>query len=102
MPVGPFHRLESLTQTPAVAVLQVASGEIWGKTPRNGFVPTVQAYAGPLPGPRRGIEFTTDIVPLASPFEAWWYLGITPGVQKRRESGEDYACITARVDNRQP
>jgi hypothetical protein len=104
MPLGPFHRLESPSQTPAVALIQMASGEIWGKTPRGGFVPTVQAYAGALPSAERGIEFTTAILPhpMGSPFEARWYLGHTPGVQLRQNGGEDFASITATVDNRQP
>jgi hypothetical protein len=99
---GIFFRLESPTQTPAIAVLQVLSGEIWGKTPRYGFEPTVQAYAGRLAA-HRSIEFTTEIAPhtMGSPLEARWYLRSTPGVQLRQKGGEDYACITAVVDNQQ-
>jgi hypothetical protein len=100
--VGIFFRLESCTQTSAIAVLQVISGEIWGKKPRYGIEPTVQAYAGKLIG-RRGIEFTTEIPPhpTGSPFEARWYLTRTPGVELRQNKGEDYACIKAVVDNHQ-
>jgi hypothetical protein len=100
---GIFFRLESPTQTPAIAVLQALSGEIWGKTPRYGIEPTVQAYAGRLTA-RRGIEFTTEIEPhpIGSPFEARWYLTRTPGVELRRNDEEDYACIKAAVDNHQP
>jgi hypothetical protein len=100
---GIFFRLEGRTQTSAIAVLQVRSGEIWGKTPRYGIEPTVQAYAGKLIE-RRGIEFTTEIAPhpTGSPFEARWYLRRTPGVELRRKDGEDYACIKAVVDNHQP
>jgi hypothetical protein len=102
--VGIFFRLESRTQTSAIAVLQVLSGEIWGKTPRFGIEPTVQAYAGRLMADRRGIEFTTEIAPhpTGSPFEARWYLTRTPGVQLRQKEGQDYACIIAVVDNHQP
>jgi hypothetical protein len=100
---GIFYRLESSTQTPADAVLQERSGEIWGKTPRYGFEPAVKAYAGRLVR-RRGIEFTTEIAPhpTGSPLEAYWYLTRTPGVELRQKDGEDYACIKAVVDNLQP
>jgi len=98
-----FCRLESTTQTPVIAVLQVLSGEIWGKNPRGGFCPVVQAYPWPLRPRQRGIEFTTRIAPhsMGSPFEARWYLNLTPGVELRQKGGEDYACIKATVDNHQ-
>jgi len=101
--IGPFHRRETPTQTKEDAVLQTQSGEIWGKTPRGGNLPTVQAYAGNLPG-GRGIEFHTEIEPnpSGSPYEARWYLGLTPGVVQRERDGVDYACISACVDNKQP
>jgi len=103
---GPFCRWESLTQTPAIALVQVRSGEIWGDTPKNGGLePTVQAYPWPLAAARRGIEFTTDILPhhpMSSPIEARWYLTLTPGVLRRQKNGVHYACITAAIDNRQP
>lgn len=101
---GPFNRRETpTTQTPELALKQVTSGEIWGRTPRGGLGLTVQAYPGTLIN-HRGIEFTTAIAPhpFSSPNEARWYLGHTPGVQLRRLGGEDYACITAVVKNLQP
>jgi len=58
---GPFHRLESPSQTVDVAQLQERSGEIWGRAPYNSHVPKVQAYARPLPEGARGIEFYTDV-----------------------------------------
>jgi len=101
--IGPFFRPETDTQTPAVALLQVLSGEVWGRTPQYGFEPTVQAYAGKLNG-RRGIEFVTGVAPhpTGSPFEARWYLTQTPGVELPQKEGEDFACIKAIVDNQQP
>src|SRR5205814_1762836 len=61
---GPYHRLESDTQSPETAASQVSSGEVWGKKPRFGFErPKVKAYAGPLPEGVRGIEFYTDVAP---------------------------------------
>ena len=102
---GPFNRRETPnTQTPALALKQVASREIWGRTPKNGGLgPTVQAYAGLL-GNQRGIEFSTEIAPHpnGSPFEVRWYLHHTVGVQRRCKSGEEFACITAVVKNLQP
>jgi len=102
---GPFNRRETpRTQTPAIAIKQVASGEIWGRTPKNGGLgPTVQAYTGLLVN-QRGIEFNTEIAPHpnSSPFEVRWYLHLTAGVQRRCEGAEEFACITAVVKNLQP
>lgn len=97
-----FCRWESSTQTPKVAVLQVNSGEIWGKAPRGGVYPTVQAYPGGLSG-RRGIEFITAITPhpMSAPHEARWYYPLTPGVELRQKNGEDFACIKAVIQNHQ-
>jgi hypothetical protein len=57
-----------------------------------------------LASDRRGIEFTTDTAaePNQSPQEIRWYLYLTPGVLLRQKGGEDFACILADVDNRQP
>ncbi len=104
MTPGQFNRRESPTQTSATALLQVASGEVWGRTPRNGLGPTVQAYRGKLRN-CRGIDFTTMIDPHqaeASPFEVRWYLNIDAGVEHRYKDGEDFACISAIVTNLQP
>lgn len=89
-----YHRLESPTQTPETARLQEESGEIWGHPPRYSDIPAVQAYTGPLPEGRRGIEFVTDVPPdpLPAPGTAWWR-GPRPGV---RVEG-DWAKIKVRV-----
>lgn len=101
---GPFNREESTTQSRTIAILQVATGEIWGKTPRYGNVPTVEAYGGALRAATRGIEFTTPVEPHpnGSPLHIKFYLGKTPGVESRHLNGTDYACIPAVVINRQP
>ena len=101
---GPFHRRESPTQTAEDAELQATSGEVWGRTPRNGITPTVQAYAGAISPNQRGVEFTTPVMPHdgGSPFEMRWYLGITPGVRECLKSAEQFACIFAKVSNLQP
>jgi hypothetical protein len=103
VPSGPFCRWELATQTREVSLLQEKSGEVWGRTPRGGLEPTVQAYIGTLKN-RRGIEFNTDTAPHpnASPFEARWYLTRTPGVLLRQSGGDDFACIRANVKNMQP
>lgn len=100
---GPFHRRESPTQTVADAALQVATREIWGRCPRGGMCPTVQAYPGPIIANDRGIQFETPILPHSngSPIEVRWYLQLTPGVQERYKNGEQFACIEADVVNRQ-
>ena len=73
---GPFHRIETPTQTAEVAHLQELVGEIWGATPRDGFEPTVQAFRGPLPAGARGIEFWTYARPHAgSGPRPSWYAG---------------------------
>lgn len=106
---GPFSRRETPTQTPADAVEQCRSGEIWGSIPKWSQWPTVQAYGGRLKNGGRGIEFTTDInshpsgsLDRNSPFELRWYLGLTPGVLKREKNNQEFACIVADVDNHQP
>ncbi len=103
---GPYCRWETPHfQTRDVAEIQAATGEIWGQTPKNGGMePTVQAYPYPLAQDRRGIEFTTDTEaqPNQSPQEIRWYLYNTPGVLLRQMDGQDFACILADVDNRQP
>lgn len=78
---GPFHRLESPTQTKETARKQQESGQLWGKPPRYGLdVPTVKAYVGPLPNGKRGIEFWTDTKPTnESPVRAYW-MEDSPGV----------------------
>ena len=89
-----YHRLESPTQTPADARLQVESGEIWGRPRRYSDIPSVKAYPGPLPPGARGIEFTTEVPPDAQtgPDYVRW-TGPRPGVIV--EGG--YARIVARV-----
>jgi hypothetical protein len=63
-PYGPYHRLESDTQSPEVALKQLASGEVWGRpAKRTSTIPKAKAYLGVLPEGRRGIEFTTEVAP---------------------------------------
>jgi RHS repeat-associated protein len=77
-----YHRLESPSQPPEVARQQVESGEVWGRPPRGSDIPKVQAYDGPLPAGRRGIEFTTDVPPdpRGIPGQPTW-AGPRPGVR---------------------
>jgi hypothetical protein len=95
-PVGPvvvgqpgqsvYHRLESPTQTPAVARQQVQSMEIWGLPARGSPFPSVKAYRNNLPSQQtRGIEFSSNVAPtkgVGTPYEARWYVG-TAGVFQR-------------------
>lgn len=94
--MGPFFRIESTTQSKAVAAMQVASKEIWGRTARGGMGPAVKAYAGTLDH-RNGIEFSTDIAPHkgGTPLEAKWYVDHTQGVEERLSGEERFACIKA-------
>jgi hypothetical protein len=93
---GPFHRLESPTQTPDVARLQQRSGEIWGRTPKGGLEPTVQAYRGPLPEGARGIEFFTDVVPNSpcGPIARW---SLSGGRRSGLRQEGEFAKITCQV-----
>jgi hypothetical protein len=79
-----YHRLESPTQTAAVAQLQVSSMEIWGTGVRPAGIPSVKAYRNALP-PSRGVEFSTLVLPRrgsGTPFEARRYQS-DPGVMPR-------------------
>ena len=60
---GPFHRLQSPTQSNEVADLQSQSQEIWGRPRRGSDIPQVQAYTGPLKKGEKGIEFLTETAP---------------------------------------
>jgi len=84
---GPFHRLQSPTQSADVAQQMVDSGELWGRAPRVGLtdVPQAQAHLGPLPEGRAGVEFYTRVPPGPPyPGQARWLAG-SPGV--REEDG---------------
>ena len=89
-----YHRIESPTQTVRTAFSQRHSGEVWGRTPRGGHRPVVQAYLGPLPAGRDGIEFTARVPPgpLAPPGHAEWR---EPVVPTRWVSGTEYAILGA-------
>lgn len=93
---GPYHRLESPTQTAWTTLTQVVTQEVWGGTPRGGFTPTVQAYRGPLPDAAKGIEFFTTVAPAPGnhPVEVRWY-GSDPGV--RTAPVGDFATIPVRT-----
>lgn len=100
-----FHRVESTTQTIADAKLQEASQEVWGREARGSGLLRVKAYRGPLPSHKRGIDFTTLVLPKpgdGTPFEAAWYYPDTPGTELRILDGVEFAAIRANVQNRQP
>lgn len=94
---GPFHRVESPSQSIDDARLQAQTGEVWGRTPRGGSWPKVQAYRGELPAGTRGIEFWTDVMPDAdgSPsLVSWSGRGINPGVWVEGEFAKIQCVIT--------
>lgn len=96
---GPFHRLQSTTQTPSHAELQEQTSELWGRAPRwdAGGTPQVKAHRGPLPPESRRIEFMTAVEP-DSPWGPVYWSGPRPGV---RIEG-DFAKIRIRVTKRVP
>jgi hypothetical protein len=97
---GPFHRLESPTQTPETAGLQQQNGELWGKTARYSSVPSVKAYNGPLPDGARGVEFYTDVPPSdvssGAPGDiASWRQGY-PGVTNVNDEWVKITCLVTK------
>ena len=78
MSYGPFHRIESPTQSSETAKLQQESQQIWGRARRHSDIPQVQAYLGPLPQIssttqyERGIEFWTHAAPDKGTVHARW------------------------------
>lgn len=97
-PYGPFHRLESPTQTPDDARRQQAMGEIWGRTPYASAWPQVRAYRGALPADTRGIEFYTGV----PPDNAWNRSHVAWSARGRRDPAEvriedDFAKIACRI-----
>jgi hypothetical protein len=58
-----YHRLQGPTQPPDIVSVQQQTGRIRGYPARGSLIPKVKAYDGPLPADRRGIEFTTDLLP---------------------------------------
>jgi hypothetical protein len=77
---GPYYRTGS-TQDDATTRKQLASGEVWGRANRGSDTPSVDAWDGPLPADRHGIEFYTDVPPSpgSPPHRARW-LGPRQGV----------------------
>jgi hypothetical protein len=95
-----YHRMASPTQERHDADLQQQSGEIWGREPYGSGFLVVQAYRGPLPDDKQGIEFSTPVAPQKGSgtlYEARWYYGETPGVKLRQKGGDDYAAIPAKI-----
>ena len=92
---GPYHRLESPSQSTQVAAQQQQSSQIWGRAARWSDMLSVKAYRGALPGGARGVEFTTTVAPHSAthPTLVQWYQS-DPGVQ----SGPDgYVWIAVRI-----
>ena len=92
-----YWRKESPTQTPEDARMQEASGEVWGRAPRDGAFPAVQAYRGHLPHGVRGIEFTTPVRPdPGSPPGIAYWRGPRPGVRVEGEFAKLEAVVVTR------
>ena len=96
-----FHRQESPTQSPEDAILMEKSGELHGGIPRDSDTPQPQAYAGPLPDGKRGIEFETTHKPTPGqkPTSIQNFRGADSGVEeftnaKGREMGKIKIKVT--------
>jgi hypothetical protein len=59
---GPYYRIGS-TQDDATTRNQLESEEVWGRANRGSDIPSVDAWVGPHPADRNGIEFYTDVEP---------------------------------------
>jgi hypothetical protein len=82
---GPFHRLESPSQTAADTLEQVRTSEMWGRPAFLSDIPKVKAYRGPLPAGRRGIEFRTGALPdSGSPPQKIFWTALREGVRLER------------------
>ena len=92
---GPYHRVSSTSQTDEDAAKIETSGELWGKPPFGSGTPQPQAYDGPLPADKIGIEFWTDVAPHpgSPPGKVRWWPG-DPGVVR---VNDDYAKIAIVV-----
>ena len=93
---GPFHRLESATQSKEVAANQEATRRLGGRPARSSSIPAVKAWRGPLRSGDRGVEFFTTVEPhrTAHPNWVFWY-ETTPGVTV--EIPGDYVSIPVRL-----
>lgn len=88
---GPFYRV---AQTDDVTRRQVESGELWGGPDFGSDIPSVDAWVGPLPADKAGIEFFTDTSPNAGLPPRWArWTGPRPGV--RVEQG--WAKIACKI-----
>lgn len=92
---GPFYRTGA-TQDRATTNAQLASRELWGKANRGANQPSVDAWVGPLPAGRDGIEFWTDVPPSpGSPPDRARWLGPRPGVRIEGQWAKITATITS-------
>lgn len=96
-----YHRIENgSTQTDALAEIQRDSGEIWGSPPRGSYIPTVQAFEGPLRTGDAGIEFITNVQPDSGgvPGGDVRWRTTTPGITTRTDpEREEFAVLPVRV-----
>ncbi len=91
---GPFYRTGS-TQDDATTQAQLDSGEFWGRPNRGADRPSVDAWNGPLPDGKHGVEFWTDVEPSpgSPPGRSRW-LGPRPGVECDAEWARIRGTIT--------
>jgi hypothetical protein len=91
---GPYHRLYSPTQPPALSRLQREGGELWGTVSVFGGPPRAKAYRGPLGEHEQGIEFFAQVPPDAG--RGGTLVTWSPGRSGVRLEG-NYAKIRIRV-----
>jgi len=94
-----YHRLESPTQPPDMAIVQQRSGTIRGYPALGSHIPKVKADDGPLPVDARGIEFTTDVPPDSGCAPGWpMWSGPRDGVSIRTDDrGREFAEISVVI-----
>jgi hypothetical protein len=83
----------------STAKKQIGPQEIWGKRPRYGYEPTVQAYIGSLPAGEMGVEFFASEEPSTyiGDVEARWYLSQLSPKSARYSKKEECAAIDVKV-----
>lgn len=77
---------------------------MWGREPRGGQIPQVQAYKRSLRQGNRGIEFDSHVIPdpTGHPHIASWS-GERPGIYHRKDDHHDFVAIKVfNFKNRQP
>ncbi len=72
---GPFHRRQG-HELSTIDLMQ-QSNQLWGTARRGSVFPEVQAWKGPIPDHKQGVEFCTSVAPSNTTHPSWvsWFAG---------------------------